>query len=115
MATVIVNNSSLASNNNEGEQTDNRSSSSSSNSSDNNNCSSNTGEPATSETATATATIITATSTRTMNCSSKLNYILCKKVAICIVGMLINVTFDFDFVSILPTLIFCLRLKKFCM
>ncbi|XP_043652836.1 PH and SEC7 domain-containing protein isoform X5 [Drosophila teissieri] len=79
MATVIVNNSSLASNNNEGEQTDNRSSSS--NSSDNNNCSSNTGEPATTATATATATatIMTATSTRTMNCSSKLNYILCKK------------------------------------
>ncbi|XP_039231734.1 PH and SEC7 domain-containing protein isoform X6 [Drosophila yakuba] len=79
MATVIVNNSSLASNNNEGEQTDNRSSSS--NSSDNNNCNSNTGEPATTATATATATatLMTATSTRTMNCSSKLNYILCKK------------------------------------
>ncbi|XP_050745207.1 PH and SEC7 domain-containing protein isoform X6 [Drosophila biarmipes] len=82
MATVIVNNSSLASNNNEGEQNDNRSSSSSS--SDNNNCGSgNTGEPATSATAAASATITTATaaatSTRTMNCSSKLNYILCKK------------------------------------
>jgi len=50
-----------------------------------------------------------------MNCSSKLNYILCKKVAICIVGMLINVTFDFGFVSILPLLISCLRLEKFCM
>ncbi|KAH8357203.1 hypothetical protein KR084_009303, partial [Drosophila pseudotakahashii] len=81
MATVIVNNSSLASNNNEGEQNDNRSSSSRSSASDNNNCGSNTSEPATSAaaTATATATITAATSTRTMNCSSKLNYILCKK------------------------------------
>ncbi|KAH8337436.1 hypothetical protein KR059_010014, partial [Drosophila kikkawai] len=77
MATVIVNNSSssssLASNNNEGERNNNpsncntNSSSSSSKAGDNNNCSSERSEsPATGV-------------PRTMNCSSKLNYILCKK------------------------------------
>ncbi|XP_020814101.1 uncharacterized protein LOC110188657 isoform X6 [Drosophila serrata] len=87
MATVIVNNSSssssLASNNNEGERNNNRSnindsdsrrnssSSSSTKAGDNNNCGNDNSE--------SPGNCATTTVPRTMNCSSKLNYILCKK------------------------------------